>query len=142
MAAKVYDADQVDIALGNIILKGYADGEFIRIEMESDAFSDVVGTDGEVSRSKTNDRRATITFSLMQTSESNLLLSALINADLAASGGAGITDMRIQDNNGTSLYHAAEAWISKEPDVTFDRGATSRQWTIRCAKLDRLDAGT
>lgn len=141
MTAKVYDPEQISIALGNIILGGYADGEFIRIEPETAAFADVVGTDGEVSRSKSADRRASVTFSLMQTSSSNLLLSALVNADLAAPNGAGITDLMIRDQNGSTLYRAAEAWIMEEPDVMYDRTATSRQWVIRAAKLIRVDAG-
>ena len=55
-AFKTYDADQVSVLINGIELKGYADGEFLRIEQEGADFTDVVGTDGEVTRSKTNDR--------------------------------------------------------------------------------------
>lgn len=138
---RVYDPDQVTVSFAGILVQGYADGEFVRIEQESDDFSDVVGTDGEVSRSKTNDRRATVTFVLMQTSESNDLLSAVSNLDRSLPNGLGVGALYIRDRQGSALYRAASAWISKPPNVSFDRTATSREWTIRCEKLERLDGG-
>lgn len=138
---KHYDPDQVTVSFAGIVLQGFADGSFVTVSQETDNFTDVVGSDGEVSRSKTNDRRATITFKLMQTSSSNALLSAIANADLAAPAGAGVGQLMVRDRQGTSLYRADEAWISKPPDVDFDRGATSREWTLRCAKLERTDGG-
>ncbi len=138
---KVYDPTEVTVSFAGIVIQGYADGEFIRIEQEGDDFTDVVGTDGEVSRSKTSDRRATVTFILMQTSASNALLSAISNADRNAPGGAGVGALFIRDRQGTSLYRAAEAWISKPPNVSMDRAPTSREWTLRAAKLERQDGG-
>lgn len=138
---KVYDPDQIVMAFGSILLKDFADGEFVTIEEESDSFSDVAGSDGAVVRSKTNDRRATVTFKLLQTSESNALLSAVHNADLLAPNGAGVVALEIKDLQGTSLYHAPEAWIAKPPDVSFGREASSREWKIRCARLVRVDGG-
>lgn len=138
---KVYDPTEVTVSFAGIVIGGYADGEFVRVEQESDDFSDVVGTDGEVSRSKTSDRRATVTFMLMQTSESNDLLSAISNLDRDTPGGAGVGALLIRDRQGRALYRSAEAWIQKPPDVSFDRAPTNREWTIRCAKLERTDGG-
>lgn len=137
---KVYDSNQVSIVVCGIpISGGYADGEFVRIEQTSEDFLTVVGTDGEVTRSKTNDRRATVTLTLMQSSDSNSLLSALLNLDLLTDGGAGVGALAITDLGGTALYTASKAWISKPPTVSFDKTATSREWTIECADLVRLD---
>lgn len=138
---KNYDPTEVSVSFAGVVIQGYADGEFIRVEGASDDFSDVVGTDGEVSRSKTSDRRATVTFILMQTSSTNALLSAISNADRDAPGGAGVGALFIRDRQGTSLYRAAEAWIIKPPNASFDRTPTSREWAIRCAKLQRADGG-
>lgn len=141
MALKVYDPTEVSVIFAGIPLSGFADGEFVRIEQESDNFADVVGTDGEVSRSRTSDLRATVTILLMQTSESNTLLSAIANADLDESGGAGVGALYIRDRQGEALFRADECWIQKPPDVSFDRSATAREWTLRCAKLVRVDGG-
>lgn len=141
MAMKVYDGDQVTVSIAGIPLSGYADGEFLTISFESNLFDDVVGTDGEVTRSKTNDRRATATVKLMQTSDSNDLLSALYNTDDRAPNGAGIGAFLVEDNQGRSIYSASECWIQKAPDVSFDRTATEREWTIRIARLEFFQGG-
>lgn len=139
---KVYDADQVTVLVAGVpITSGYADGEFCTVEQETEDFMDVVGTDGEVTRSKTNDRRATITIKLMQSSDGNALLSALNNLDKFGTGGAGIGPLLIKDRQGTSVYSSAKCWISKPPSVTFDRDAKERTWTIRCSNLIRFDGG-
>jgi hypothetical protein len=121
------------------IESGFDDGEFLRIEQEADDFVDKAGTDGEVTRSKTNDRRATITIILMQSSDGNALLSGLNNIDRLAGNGAGVGPLLVRDRQGTALYAAAECWISKPPDVSFDREPTAREWTLRCASLERFD---
>lgn len=142
MSTKVYDANEVTLVFAGIpIDSGYADGEFIRIAQESDDFTDVVGTDGEVTRSKTNDRRTTISVILMQSSVGNAALSALNNLDRAANNGAGVGPILIADRQGTSVFAAAECWISKPPDVSYDREATAREWTLRAACPERFDGG-
>ena len=143
MGFKVYDADQVRISVAGIpITGGYADGEFCRIERETEAFVDIVGTDGEVTRTKTNDNRATVTILLMQTAEANALLSALHNTDKALPGGAGVGPLLIEDGNGLALHEGAQCWIQKAPDTSYDREATAREWVIRVAKLLDFTAGT
>ena len=143
MSFKIYDADQISLNIVGIpITSGYADGEFLRIEKETDDFTDVVGTDGSVTRSKTKDERATITVVLMQTADSNAVLAALSQADRAASNGAGVGALFARDRQGTSLYEADECWISKSADATFDREATAREWICRVAKLRDFTGGT
>jgi hypothetical protein len=132
---RVYDADQVTVTLAGIPVTGFADGEFVRIERESAAFQDVAGTDGEVTRSKSNDDRASVTFRLMQSSPANDLLSALYNLDKNTPGGAGVGVMMVRDRQGTSLFTAEHAWISESPPVSLDRTATEREWTVRCATI-------
>jgi len=142
MTTRTYDADQVSVLVGAILIDaGFADGEFVRIEQEADDFTDSVGTDGEVTRSKTKDGRATVTILLGQSSQSNQALSALSNLDRAAPNGAGIVPLMIRDRGGQSLYTATECWISKPPDVSFDREPTTREWTLRVADLIRNDGG-
>lgn len=143
MTVKVYNPDEVSIILGPVLIaSGFADGEFLRIEQESDDSEDVAGTDGEVAVARTNDRRATITIMLMQTADANLGLTALSNLYRSAAGSVGgIVPLFVKDQNGLSIYTAENAWISRPPDVSFDRAPTSREWQIRCANLKRIDGG-
>lgn len=139
---KIYDANEVTIVIAGIPIDGgFADGEFLRIEQDSDDFTDVVGTDGEVTRSKTNDRRATVSLILMQSSSGNAVLSALNLLDKKTGGGAGVGPFLVRDKQGTSLYSASKCWIAKPPNVSFGREAGPREWKIRVADLERLDGG-
>jgi hypothetical protein len=141
MTTRIYDSNEVAIAVGGIPIEGYADGQFLSITRTSDGFTTVVGTDGTVARSKTNDHRAIIEIALLQTSPSNLTFTALWNADRRAPGGAGIFAFLCTDLNGTSLYTSGNAWVQKGPDITMDREATSRTWVLECDNLQDFTGG-
>lgn len=142
MSLKIYDSKEVTVVVAGIpINSGYADGEFIKIEQSDQDFNVVVGTDGEVTRSKTNNRHAKISIILMQSSDGNNLLTALNTLDVNATNGAGVGPLLIKDMQGTSLYTAAKCWIAKPPDVSFDREAKPREWLIECDYLVRVDGG-
>lgn len=136
-----YDPTQITVSLAGIVAEGYADGEFVRVERDSDAFNDVVGTDGRVSRARSSDKRATITIILMQTSPTNDLLSALAQLDEDAPGGAGVGAFVLRDRLGRTVLRSDEAWIAKRPNHSMDRTPTSREWKIRCAELVGVDGG-
>ncbi len=141
MTLKIYDATEVDISFAGIpITGGFADGEFVRIERETEKFGDVVGTDGEVTRNSNKDDRATVTVILMQTAASNAVLRGLINADDATPGGSGVGALLINSarNDGGLLHEGAESWVMTPTDHSYDREATSREWQIRVAKLRDL----
>lgn len=138
----VYDPNQIAIVVCGIPIEGgYADGAFVEIEQDSDDFVDVVGTDGDVTRSKTNDRRGTCTLSLMSSSNSNLLLSVLNNLDRSKDNGAGVGPFLVTDLQGTTLFEGEKSWIAKPPNAGFDKTATTRAWKIRIAHLVRVDGG-
>lgn len=138
---RVYDPDQVIVAIDGIVMQGFADGEMITIAQVSDAFLDVCGTDGEVARSKSNDRRATVTVKLLQTSNMNDYLTSLHLVDLNAPGGAGIFNFMMQDLLGTTMCQAEQAWIVKYPDNSMDRTAKSREWQLRLGNATRIEGG-
>lgn len=141
---RLYDPDQVLIIVAGIPLSGYADGEFCRIEYESDSFNDVVGTDGEITRSKSNDYRATATIRLMQSSPANALLSALAATDRNAPGGAGVGPFLLQDQSNGAINTTRvgeKCWIRRMPVSSWDRTPTEREWQVRIARLEGAEAG-
>lgn len=134
-ALKTLDPDQYTIAALGVLVDGYADGEFVTLEWAEEAFKTVVGTDGQVARSKNMNKLATITVKLLQTSSSNALLSAIHIQDRAAANGAGVGPFLIRDRQGATVYAAEKAWIKKAPNVSLDKTATSREWVFE-ALLD------
>lgn len=139
--AKFYDANAIVIYFAGITISGFADGEFYSIEATADAFDWVVGTDGEVAWSKTNDRRAIVTLKLLQTSIANAALSTIINTDRDAPNGAGVGSFLMQDLQGGTIVQAAQARIMRHPDASLDRTAKPREWKIGLARATRVEGG-
>jgi hypothetical protein len=139
MAVKNYDPDRVSMIFGPVILHGLADGSFLTVEYNEDAFTLQVGSDGESCRSRSNNNSARVTFKLGQWSNSNDLLSGLFVADLLS--GVGVFPLLIKDNNGTTLHAAETAWITKFPTAEFDREAGSREWVIETDSLQSFVGG-
>jgi len=136
----IYDAKEISCIFAGInIESGFADGEFIRIEQNEEDFQSIVGTDGSVTRFKTNNKSAKITIRLMQGSPSNAQLSALNRVDKAQPNGAGVGALTIKNRQGSFLHTAEKCWISAPPAVSFDKTATVREWILECADLDRTD---
>jgi hypothetical protein len=138
-----YDPKLFTVVVASIPVdtEAYADGEFLKVERDTDKFTDVSGTGGGVARAKQWDDRATVTLTLLQTAAFNAVLSALYNLDVNSDGEAGVGAFLMKDRGGTTLYQANKCWISRAPDVTLDRGITARVWKIRIGKLNQFDGG-
>lgn len=132
---KEYNASEVAMSFAGIPITGLADGEFVTIEMDTDDFGDVVGSDGEVASFRTNDRRAKVTFKLLQTSAAISRLMALSNADLAAINGAGVGALMVENLSTGERWEAPEARIMKQPNVSLGREVGSREFVIRAYNL-------
>lgn len=141
MALRVYDPKLVIITLGSIPMSGFADGTFLNVDYNEDAFSLQVGSDGEGTRTRSNNNSARVSISLMQSSASNDLLSALHELDKAAPGGIGAVPLLIKDLSGRSLFVAEKAWIVKAPAAEFGREAAAREWVIETDDLKAFHGG-
>lgn len=130
---KHYDPAQVVIMFGVAKLEGTAPDGRVSIEFP-EGYGHVVGTDGEVARFKINDPTCKVTVPLLQTSQSNDVLTALYLADRVAPTGAPLT-LFIKDINGTSLFTAAGAWIVGLPATRFVGGVEAREWTFQTAAV-------
>ena len=134
MAVKSYNPSDVQLIINGSIMTGFADGTFINIGRENPLFSNGSGSSGEGWRAKSSDRTGICTLTLLQTSASNDILSALHALDDAS--GDGIFALLMKGGGGRSLYSAETAWIEKYADGEFAREVSSREWII---KTDRLE---
>lgn len=133
------DPQQYLLTVGGNAITGYAPGTMISVSRANDSWKKTVGATGEVVRSRNRDRTGTITITLLQTSPSNLTLSALNRQDEAR--GTGIVPVQVKDALGVTLLFAAQAWVLKPADVTYGDEVESREWTLDCADLDMLVGG-
>ena len=139
MATSTYDPKQVAVIIGAFEISGFSEGSVVSVEYDEDAFSLQIGADGEGTRSKSNNRSATISIKTMQSSDSNTILDAFRKAD--EYGNAGTFPLMIKDGSGDSLHAAETAWIQKAPSATYDVTATEREWTIRTDNLQSSYGG-
>ncbi len=135
MSTHTIDPKKVDIVLFGVrINEGLTEaGTWATLAETTPGFSSKVGVDGDVTRARSHDRRATLTLSLMQSSRINQFLSQRYAADRAATNGRGPGTFFLQDRNGTTIGQASKAWISAAPDLTFGAEAEVREWTIEIA---------
>lgn len=139
MTVGTYNPKQVILTIGGIPISGYAEGTFINVERDEDSFSKYVGSDGEVSRARTNNNSGTLTLTLAQTSNSNLILSGILQEDELR--GDGIVPVIIKDASGQSVAFAAEGWIKKPASNEYSNEVGSREWTIDLAKVSIFTGG-
>lgn len=137
---KTYDPRRVIITIGGVPMMGFADGTFIAIERDQDAFSKVTGADGETARSKSNNRAGSIALTLMQTSISNDVLESFAARDELA--GAGIVPILVKDLNGGSVFFSATGWVRKRPGAEYSKEIGNRQWVFDCADMRDEVRGT
>jgi hypothetical protein len=137
----VFDFDQVTCAIGPILVDGFMEGSTLSIEQEEETFTHVVGNDGRVCRSKTLNRVAKCTLTLMQVSAANDKLATLHALDRDAPNGAGIVPFFVRDRSGRTLVTGAQCWISKAADVIFDRVCVGRTWEITIARAEMFAGG-
>lgn len=123
-----YDAKQVKVLFGGIPLGGYAAGTFVTIERVSDAWEDESGADGETVRIKSNDKRATMTLTLLQTSDSNDVLSASANLDELSNGG--VVPVAVSEINSTTTVFSGKAWVKKQANIEYGKEISNREWVI------------
>ena len=131
MANYTYSSKEVSILAGTAEIKGYGDGDFVSIEMVEDAFTVISGADGEATWSQNPSTLSTVTITLMSSSPSNDVLSALHITD--RSTGLGTFPLFIKDNSGRDLFVSDAARITKMPTITKGKEVGSREWTISCA---------
>jgi len=139
---KTYDPRGIVISIaGLLIQRGFAEDSMVKVAFTSPRFESKVGVDGEVTRARLHDRRATATLSLMQSSDGNDILSALLRRDTVALPGAGVGSFLMRDLQGTTLVFASAAWVKGIPEVEYGKSVGTRAWEIELADCDATLGG-
>lgn len=136
---KTYDPKLFSCIIGGKIMSGFADGTFIKLTMNTDAFSLKVGVDGEGTRAKSNDYSGKLEITLMQSSGSNDDLSAIAIADRLTNAGA--VPCIVKDGSGQTVASCVTGWVMKFPDTEFAKEVSTRTWTIETDNLNLLIGG-
>lgn len=126
MAVKTYDPNGGTLTVGGNIITGFAPDTIVTIERNEAMWSLQVGADGEAARSKSNNRSGRFTFSLMQTADSNRILSGMAFIDETTGGMA----VPVMYKHGDNIFIAETGWIIQFPSSEFAREAGPREWVV------------
>ena len=141
MGLKLYDPASVIIAFGPNILSGFAEDTKVRVERDEDTFTKKTGVDGECTRTRNMNRCGSVTVMLMATSASNLVLSALHNADELSPNGVSILPVIVKDLAGNTLHTALSAWLKKTPASETAKEVGTREWVIDTGPMVNVEGG-
>ena len=125
---RTYNPKQVTCALGNHLVKGYADDSFITIDPNGDGVTKKVGCDGEIVRSISPDDTFVIKLSVLQTSATNAFLQKKFANDIK--NGNAMFSVLIKDLKGGFIFKAAQAWVAKPASRGYGKESNNREWEI------------
>lgn len=134
------DPSALHVIMGGHRVSGYAPGTFVSVIYDVDAFVKTIGVDGEGAWFKSANLAAVLTLTLMQSSQSNDILSAFHISDRSAPGGL-LRPLAINESNGTSAYITDKARVMKLPDSLWADSVQSRAWAIGTTRLDGFVGG-
>lgn len=124
MSTYSWDFKKLITAYAGQTLSGFAGDVSIDPDGGEDVATETVGSDGSetvvVFHNKTN---GTVTISLMASSLSNDLLSALAAAKT-------IGPLLIRDTNGRTVLEAPSAWVRRRPVVAYGAELQPREWVL------------
>jgi len=123
------------------VLGGFMDDSNIMVERGSDSYDLHVGIDNRATRIYKADKTAKVTVNLAQSSVSNDILDQLQRNDANARNSSQLFGVIVKDGSGRSVYHAAEAWVSKVANSQFGSGLNGREWIIQTANMDSFIGG-
>tara|TARA_R110002020_G_scaffold237085_2_gene449364 strand:- start:752 stop:1222 length:471 start_codon:yes stop_codon:yes gene_type:complete len=131
--AYVYSSREVQIAWSGVPLFGRSEDSFISIVRTTDLTSTNTGSDGLSEISRSPDETGTVTLSLQQGSQSNLVLSVAANLDSELV----IGDLTIIDPSGSVFCHCRQAHLQKVPDITrgVNAGDNTNDWMFWCESI-------
>lgn len=132
--AKTYNSSQVIVTIDGIPIEGMADGDFFGISQNSPRHTYKVGADGDVTRSRSADRTARATITVMQGSNGSVILDGYKKKGDAGDDDTFTLDVIDVESGGT--VSSGEAWIAEEPDWTRGLEAGTEAWILDMAEND------
>lgn len=137
---KEYSFLDTILLVNGVEVSGFDEGDdTISLERLNDSATQKVGTDGEMTVSISADRSGSVTFRLMQTSDSNSYMSALINAQ--ENGAFVPIFVQFKDTRGNDLGSGTQGFITRPASMVRGTNASNQEWVIIVERLDLLHLG-
>lgn len=130
-----YDPTENVIVFNGAIIDGYGPDSFIKVSRNSEAWTLQMGNSGTGARSRNPDRSGKVEVTLLASSPSNGVLSAMALADELR--GEGVGEFMVKDRGTeTAKCNAENMWITKQPDWERAKETGTTTWTFETDALD------
>ena len=139
-ALPVYSSREVAVAWGLVNFEGFSGDNIVTMEYSSELTGETVGADGKLATHVTPDRTGTIKVEVMQTSKTNIILSALLAKQNNSDDTSEIfkSDFIVSEPSGSVLAIGRNAYIKKAPSIGLGVETSTYEWNFYCEKLDFL----
>lgn len=127
----VYIPSAMAFTFGPVPITGFAEGSMIEITPIGDGTKVIQGTQGETCFIKTSNKRAEITFRLMENAFANSALAAYVNTvDVPI-------PVFLSSLSTGAVAVAGVGGLERVPGVTYDGNVPVRAWKILCPHLEQ-----
>lgn len=125
----------------SIVFQSLFSGTFVKVSRDEPAYKKKTGANGDVARAKVRNKGGKIVVTMLMTSPTNALLSAVHRlGEVIPPTGQDAGPMQVKDLLGGTTAKASVAWIEKVANVEFADDILAREWTFDCAEID-IDHG-
>lgn len=131
-----YSPQQVSLIIAGYEIKGW---QTIRIARRVKTFQPIYGIRGKNTRVRNLDTSAIITLPIIQTSQSNDVLSDILALDSVRKTGR--LAIMLKDGSGQSVFSSVEAYIDGFPETGYSGDIEMRLWTIQCQSTNSYHVG-
>lgn len=127
MTIATYTPSEVTLTLAGHVAEGW---DSISVKRNTVAFRHIPGIRGSGTRVRIKDSSAVLQIEVAQTSNTNTILSQILQLDL--SQGTGRIELMLRDPNGDYVFQSNTGYVAGYPESGFQGDITTRVWTINC----------
>lgn len=136
MDVYTYSPEEVTFSLGDRILE---DWDSISVTAMEPTFKLVKGINNKHTRVQTSGLSVEVKLAVLQTSQTNWILSEIHRIDII--DGSGRLEIFMKDLSGQSYFSSIEAFIAGQPDQLFSGNLELVEWTIVCQSIQEWSIG-
>lgn len=128
-SVRTYNLNRCIFLVNGVPVGGFSEDDAVSYSQDSEIYTKTVGADGEVTRSKINSKAGTFTFNIMNTSLSNDVFNTFLQLSQTVAVGDTFA-VFIKDLASGDTIIAPVCWIESQPDMSFAREASNREWVV------------
>ena len=130
-----YNPQRIQVTWGEVALTGFAPDTFITMQKNNPIHTPVTGIDGKNAYLHNKNFDGTISFLLLQNSDTNKFLWEMYNKGHPSGNSTVASQLVVTDYNMAMSWESSFAFINEMPQVSFAKSSGVTEWKFYCAHL-------